>query len=223
MSTCCDGNARNSGFDLAVIGAGSAGFSAAITAAEQGARVALIGHGMIGGTCVNVGCVPSKTLIRAAESLHHAEAAARFAGIHGEARLDDWHCLVAQKDKLVADHPGARRDDLPLPHDGRRPEAFRAELPQIRRGALLLRRLMAMETDSLPPMRVQVRGQIVQVAPKPCLYTSRNSARASSGSGPIFAAARASSRWLSSARPTTTQSMRGLARAKRIALWARVP
>jgi mercuric reductase len=103
MSTCCDGNARNSGFDLAVIGAGSAGFSAAITAAEQGAKVALIGHGMIGGTCVNVGCVPSKTLIRAAESLHHAEAAARFAGIRGEARLDDWHSLVAQKDELVAD------------------------------------------------------------------------------------------------------------------------
>lgn len=47
-------------YDLAVIGAGSAGFSAAITAAELGARVALIGHGTIGGTCVNVGCVPSR-------------------------------------------------------------------------------------------------------------------------------------------------------------------
>ena len=37
-------------------GAGSAGSSAAITAAEQGAQVALIGHGTIGGTCVNIGC-----------------------------------------------------------------------------------------------------------------------------------------------------------------------
>ena len=99
MSTCC---AANGPYDLAVIGAGSAGFSAAITAAEQGARVALIGHGTIGGTCVNVGCVPSKTLIRAAESLHHAQAAARFAGIRGEARLDDWRALLAQKDELVA-------------------------------------------------------------------------------------------------------------------------
>jgi mercuric reductase len=54
-------------YDLAVIGAGSAVFSAAITAAEQGAKVALVGHGTIGGTCVNVGCVPSKTMIRAAE------------------------------------------------------------------------------------------------------------------------------------------------------------
>ncbi len=39
-------------FDLAVVGAGSAGFSAAITAAEQGARVAMIGYGTIGGTCI---------------------------------------------------------------------------------------------------------------------------------------------------------------------------
>ena len=43
-------------FDLAVIGAGSAGFSAAISASEAGANVALIGSGTIGGTCVNVGC-----------------------------------------------------------------------------------------------------------------------------------------------------------------------
>jgi mercuric reductase len=60
MSTCCTGKAGNGSFDLAVVGAGSADFSAAITAAEEGARVALIGHGLIGGTCVNVGCVPSK-------------------------------------------------------------------------------------------------------------------------------------------------------------------
>ena len=60
----------NSRFDVAVIGAGSAGFSAAITAAEEGAQVALIGHGTIGGTCVNVGCVPSKIMIRAAHIAH---------------------------------------------------------------------------------------------------------------------------------------------------------
>ncbi len=99
---CCPPSTGNSRYDLAVIGAGSAGFSAAITAAEQGARVALIGHGTIGGTCVNVGCVPSKTLIRAAETLHQAEAASRFAGIRGRASLEDWRAVVAQKDELVA-------------------------------------------------------------------------------------------------------------------------
>ncbi|HLZ05474.1 MAG TPA: organomercurial lyase, partial [Bradyrhizobium sp.] len=86
---------RNGGaHDLVVIGAGSAGFSAAITAADQGAQVALIGSGTIGGTCVNVGCVPSKTLIRAAETLHNARAAARFAGIAAEAELTDWRATV---------------------------------------------------------------------------------------------------------------------------------
>jgi mercury(II) reductase len=88
-------------FDLAVIGAGSAGFAAAIRAAELGARVALVGHGTIGGTCVNIGCIPSKTLIRAAETLHQAQAAARFAGIRAEGRLEDWPALIAQKDELV--------------------------------------------------------------------------------------------------------------------------
>ena len=55
------------GFDLMIIGGGSAAFAAAIKAAELGARVAIIEKGVIGGTCVNIGCVPSKTLIKAAE------------------------------------------------------------------------------------------------------------------------------------------------------------
>jgi mercuric reductase len=110
MDDCCAGNGK--GYDLAVIGAGSAGFSAAITAAEQGAKVALIGHGTIGGTCVNVGCAPSKTLIRATDSLHHANAAARFAGIRAEARVTDWAALIAQKDELVAGLRQAKYADL---------------------------------------------------------------------------------------------------------------
>jgi len=88
-------------YDLAVIGAGSAGFSAAITAANAGARVALIGHGTIGGTCVNVGCVPSKTLIRAAEAVHAAKSVARLPGLAGTATLTDWSALMTAKDKLV--------------------------------------------------------------------------------------------------------------------------
>lgn len=100
MPDCCSSVDRDR-YDLIVIGAGSAGFSAAITAAEEGARVALIGFGTIGGTCVNVGCVPSKTMIRAAEALHGARAASRFQGIIGEAHIEDWSALVADKDALV--------------------------------------------------------------------------------------------------------------------------
>src|SRR5437899_7375440 len=101
MNDCCVSENRGKIFDLAVIGAGSAGFSAAITAAEQGAHVALIGHGTIGGTCVNVGCVPSKNLIRATEALHSIKAASRFGGIRGVGHVDDWRTVIRQKDELA--------------------------------------------------------------------------------------------------------------------------
>ncbi|QGJ79318.1 bifunctional organomercurial lyase/mercury(II) reductase MerBA [Sinorhizobium meliloti] len=110
---------RNDGpYDLVVIGAGSAGFSAAITAADQGAQVALIGSGTIGGTCVNVGCIPSKTLIRAAETLHNARVAARFAGITAEADLTDWRGTICQKDALVSELRQAKYVDLLPEYNG---------------------------------------------------------------------------------------------------------
>ena len=112
MSDCCVPKNGNDRFDVAVIGAGSAGFSAAITAAGEGAQVALIGHGTIGGTCVNVGCVPSKTMIRAAEALHGARSADRFAGITGEAQVIDWQRLIAEKDDLVATMRQKKYTDL---------------------------------------------------------------------------------------------------------------
>ena len=116
--TSCPPPKQNGRYDLAVIGAGSAGFSAAITAADQGAQVALIGHGTIGGTCVNVGCVPSKALIRAAEAVHHANTASRFAGVSGTARLTDWAALRAQKDALVAALRQAKYIDLLPAYNG---------------------------------------------------------------------------------------------------------
>jgi mercuric reductase len=119
MTADCCGAGKSSGhYDLAVIGAGSAGFSAAIAAAEAGAQVALIGHGTIGGTCVNVGCVPSKALIRAVEAVHHANTASRFAGISAQARLNDWNALRAQKDELVASLRQAKYIDLLPAYNG---------------------------------------------------------------------------------------------------------
>jgi mercuric reductase len=106
MKDCC--TPKSGRYDLAVIGAGSAGFSAAITAAEAGARVALIGDGTLGGTCVNVGCVPSKALIRAVEGLHHARVANRFDGIEAKARVTDWAKTVAQKQALVEELRAAK-------------------------------------------------------------------------------------------------------------------
>ena len=116
--TCCAPPKQNGHYDLAVIGAGSAGFSAAITAAEQGAQVALIGHGTIGGTCVNVGCVPSKALIRAAEAVHHANSAPRFAGVEAAGWVKDWNALRAQKDELVTSLRQTKYIDLLPAYNG---------------------------------------------------------------------------------------------------------
>ncbi|GAB4207042.1 MAG: mercury(II) reductase [Sandaracinaceae bacterium] len=97
--------------DLLIIGAGSAGFAAAIKATELGAKVAIVERGALGGTCVNVGCVPSKTLIRAAESHHHAGHSA-FAGIHTKNEPPDLRAVVQQKAKLVAELQQAKYWDV---------------------------------------------------------------------------------------------------------------
>ncbi len=97
------GTTRGGGeFDLLVVGGGSAGFAAAIKAADLGARVAMVEGGTLGGTCVNVGCVPSKTLIRAAEAQHRRTHHA-FRGIPTADGRPDWPTVRAEKDALVAD------------------------------------------------------------------------------------------------------------------------
>lgn len=61
-------------YDLIILGSGAGGFAAAIKANELGKKTAMVNAGLpLGGTCVNVGCVPSKTLVHAAELLHHAK------------------------------------------------------------------------------------------------------------------------------------------------------
>lgn len=89
-------------FDLMVIGGGSAGFAAAIKGHELGYQVGLVKAGFIGGTCVNIGCIPSKALIRAMDSRHQA-ALNRFDGVHTTAGRLNWPQVIAQKDELVAE------------------------------------------------------------------------------------------------------------------------
>jgi len=88
-------------YDLAIIGSGSAAFAAAIKARTLGARVVMVERGTLGGTCVNVGCVPSKALLRAAEVFYHA-GHHPFAGIQTRAERVDLPTLVAAKNDLVA-------------------------------------------------------------------------------------------------------------------------
>lgn len=72
--------------------------------------------GAIGGTCVNVGCVPSKTLIRAAEA-HYRAAHHHFAGIAGSSRVTDFAAIVRQKDELIASLRQAKYIDVLAAYD----------------------------------------------------------------------------------------------------------
>jgi glutathione reductase (NADPH) len=88
-------------FDLVVIGGGSGGIAAARRAAEHGARVALVEGGRLGGTCVNVGCVPKKLMWNAAEFVG-AVADARGYGFDASLGRHDWAALKAARDAYVA-------------------------------------------------------------------------------------------------------------------------
>lgn len=87
--------------DLAIIGSGSAAFAAAIAAVNLGKHVVMVERGTIGGTCVNVGCVPSKALLAAAEARHTAAAADRFPGLTPAEVPLDFAGVIAGKDALV--------------------------------------------------------------------------------------------------------------------------
>jgi pyruvate/2-oxoglutarate dehydrogenase complex dihydrolipoamide dehydrogenase (E3) component len=74
--------------DVAIIGSGSGAFSAAIRLANKGAKVTMIEKETVGGTCVNVGCVPSKILIRSGQIAHMQEDHP-FKGIHKHTPIID--------------------------------------------------------------------------------------------------------------------------------------
>jgi len=87
-------------YDLAIVGSGGAAFSAAIAARRADLRVVMIERGTVGGTCVNIGCIPSKALLAAAESRHHADSA-RFPGVRTAGGPLDFAALIAGKDAIV--------------------------------------------------------------------------------------------------------------------------
>lgn len=87
-------------YDLLVVGTGGAGTAAAIRGAALGARTAIVeGGAVVGGTCVNVGCIPSKNLIEAAAHYHAART--RFPGITPAAPQLAWDEVLRQKREIV--------------------------------------------------------------------------------------------------------------------------
>ncbi len=87
-------------FDLLVIGGGSGGLAHAQRAAEYGANAAVIENGALGGTCVNVGCVPKKVMWYAAYHHHQIEHAVDF-GFDVSLKGHDWNALKVQRDAYI--------------------------------------------------------------------------------------------------------------------------
>lgn len=97
---------------VAVIGSGGAAMAAALKAVEQGARVTLVERGMIGGTCVNVGCVPSKIMIRAAHIAHLRQTSPFDKGITATTPAILRERLLAQQQGRVDELRHAKYENI---------------------------------------------------------------------------------------------------------------
>lgn len=103
--------AGGSKLHIAVIGSGGAAFAAALRAADEGASVTMIEAGTLGGTCVNVGCLPSKIMIRGAH-IAHLLAEHPFQGIGRQAPVVDRRALVAQQQARVEELRHAKYESI---------------------------------------------------------------------------------------------------------------
>ena len=139
---CCEPQKGKTHF--VIIGGGSAAFAAAIKASELGAFVTLINDGLpIGGTCVNVGCVPSKTLIRAAEA-HHRSNNPNFLGISSRSDVTDFRKVIQQKREMVEELRQAKYVDVV------------SDLPNFR--------IIEGRARFVAPKTVEVNGEIIEAA-----------------------------------------------------------
>jgi dihydrolipoamide dehydrogenase len=91
----------NTVFDVVVLGAGSGGYACALRAAQLGLKVALVEKGKVGGTCLHVGCIPTKALLHAAEVADSARDAAAF-GVRATLDGIDMPGVNAYKDGVVS-------------------------------------------------------------------------------------------------------------------------
>lgn len=87
-------------YNLAIIGGGPAGYNAAATAAKAGLKVVLFEKNALGGTCLNMGCIPTKTLLYSAKLYHYAETGAKYGVKTGEVSFE-YDKIVARKNKVV--------------------------------------------------------------------------------------------------------------------------
>src|SRR5205809_7896070 len=101
MSDATASPTGNSTFDLIVIGAGPGGYVAAIRAAQLGMKVACVEREYLGGTCLNVGCIPSKALLDSSERFFAAKNQFARHGINVGQLTVDLPKMMARKDDVV--------------------------------------------------------------------------------------------------------------------------
>ena len=89
-------------FDVIIIGGGPGGYVCAIRCAQLGLKTAVVeGREALGGTCLNVGCIPSKALLHATHALHEAEHNFAKMGLKGKSPSVDWPQMLAYKDEVI--------------------------------------------------------------------------------------------------------------------------
>lgn len=109
---------RTMEFDAIIVGSGQAGSPLASALAQHGWKVALIERSHLGGTCINTGCTPTKTLVHRAEVAHYARSGARWGVSTKEVRVD-LPKIIAQKDALIQSRREGQQkriDQLPNLH-----------------------------------------------------------------------------------------------------------
>jgi pyruvate/2-oxoglutarate dehydrogenase complex dihydrolipoamide dehydrogenase (E3) component len=99
-------------YDAVIIGSGQAGNPLAQKLAERGQKVALVDSGLLGGTCINTGCTPTKTLVASAQVAHYLRNAARWGVETGGARVD-FAAVMKRKDQIVGDFQAGWPKKLP--------------------------------------------------------------------------------------------------------------
>lgn len=89
-------------YDVIIIGAGPGGYVAAIRCAQLGLKTACVeGRETLGGTCLNIGCIPSKALLHASHQLHEAEHNFAKMGLKGKSPSVDWPQMLSYKDDVI--------------------------------------------------------------------------------------------------------------------------
>lgn len=89
-------------FDVAILGGGMGGYPAAIRASQLGLKVALVESGKLGGTCLHIGCIPTKALLESSELYHRVAARGAEFGIKAEVVGYDYPRIAERRDAIVA-------------------------------------------------------------------------------------------------------------------------